>query len=299
MSAAFSTEVTARVGEVELCYQTIGEVGDRPLLLVMGLAAQMYWWPDGFCERLADRGFRLVRFDNRDCGASTVVDALGAPSLEAIFAGVDGAAPYLLSAMAADAAGLLDRLDLSAAHVVGASMGGMIAQALAIEHPDRVLSLASIMSTTGERSVGRPTAAAQEVLMTPPPLDDRAAYVDSVTAARGVIGSQGLERDEAWTREVAGRSFDRGVWPSGTLRQLAAIIASPDRTAGLAGVRAPTVVIHGSGDALIDGSGGRATAAAIPGAELVVIDGMGHDLPPAAWEPIVDAIAANADRAGG
>ena len=297
MSIASSPEAIARVGEVELCYQTIGEPGDPPMLMVMGLAAQMYWWPDGLCDLLARRGFRLIRFDNRDCGASSVLDALGTPSLEAALAGA-GAAPYTLSELADDAAGLLDFLAIDAAHVVGASMGAMIAQALAIEHPDRVLSLASIMGTTGERSVGRPTAEAQEVLMTPPPLDDRVAYIESVAAARGVIGSPGIDRDEAWTREIAGRSFDRGVRPEGTLRQLVAIVASGDRTAALGRLRVPTVVVHGTDDALIDVSGGRATAAAIPGAELVLVDGMGHDLPPAAWAPIADAIAANAARAG-
>jgi pimeloyl-ACP methyl ester carboxylesterase len=199
--------------------------------------------------------------------------------------------------MAADAAGLLDHLGIDAAHVVGASLGGMIAQTLAAERPERVLSLASIMSTTGNPAVGQPTAAAREVLMTRPPLDDRAAFVESVAASRAVIGSRGLERDEAWTREIAGRSFDRGVWPSGTLRQLVAIVASGDRTAALATVQAPTVVIHGTDDSLIGPSGGEATAAAIPGARPVMIDGMGHDLPPASWDPIVDAIVANAARA--
>jgi pimeloyl-ACP methyl ester carboxylesterase len=298
MRGASPPEAIARVGEVELCYQTIGKPRDPPMLMIMGLAAQMYWWPDGLCNLLVRRGLRLIRFDNRDCGGSSVLDALGVPSLQAALAGADGAAPYTLSKLAGDTVGLLDALGIAAAHVVGASMGAMIAQALAIEHPDRVLSLASIMGTTGERSVGRPTPAAQEVLMRAPPLDDRGAYVESVAAARAVIGSHGLERDEAWTREIAERSFDRGVRPDGTLRQLVAIIASGDRTAALRRLRVPTVVVHGTDDALIDASGGRATAAAIPGAELVLIDGMGHDLPPSAWGQIADAIAANAARAG-
>ena len=176
-------------------------------------------------------------------------------------------------------------------------MGGMIGQTLAIEHPERVRSLASIMSTTGERSVGLPTDEARNALMTPPPLDDREAYVESITAARDVLGSPGLERDEAWTRDAAGRSFDRGVHPAGTLRQLVAIISSGDRTEALGRLDVPAVVIHGTGDPLISVTGGEATAAAIPGAELVLIDGMGHDLPPPAWEAIVDAIALNAARA--
>jgi pimeloyl-ACP methyl ester carboxylesterase len=298
VTAALSDERTAAVGEVELAYQTLGNVGDAPLLLVMGLGAQMILWPDRFCELLAARGFFVVRFDNRDCGRSTVLDRPGALSLATALAGRRDGAPYTLSELAADAAGLLDQLGIETAHLVGASLGGMVAQTLAIERPERVLSLASIMSTTGELSVGQATAEAREVLMTRPPLDDRAAFVAASAAARAVIGSPGLERDDAWTREIAGRSFDRGVWPEGTLRQLVAIIASGDRTAALRRLDVPTVVIHGAADPLISPSGGEATAAAIPGAELVLIEGMGHDLPPASWEPIVAAITANAARAG-
>ena len=299
MSPAASVERLARVGSVELAYETIGDPADPPMLLIMGLGAQMILWPDGLCERLAARGFFLVRFDNRDCGRSTVLDGLGSPSLGAILRRAPGAAPYTLADMAADAAGLLDHLGLDAAHIVGASLGGMIAQTLAVERPGRVLSLASIMSTTGNLTVGQATAEAREVLMTRPPLGDRAAYVESAVAARRAIGSRDLERDERWARAVAGRSFDRGVRPDGTLRQLVAVIAAGDRTAALAGVRAPTVVIHGTDDPLIDASGGEATAAAIPGAELVLIEGMGHDLPPGAWERIAEAVAANAERAEG
>jgi pimeloyl-ACP methyl ester carboxylesterase len=296
--AVTSEERRARVGEVELAYQTIGDEANPPLLLVMGLGAQMIFWPDPFCELLAARGFFIVRYDNRDSGHSTVLNRLGSPSLrDALTRGAD-AAPYTLSEMAADGVGLMDHLGIGAAHVVGASLGGMIAQTVAIEHPGHVLSLASIMSTTGDTAVGAATAEAREVLMTRPPLDDRDAFVESAAAARAVIGSRGLERDESWTREIAGRSYDRGIHPDGTLRQLAAIVASGDRTDGLRRLDVPTVVIHGTDDPLITISGGEATAAAIPGAELVRIEGMGHDLPPPSWEPIVDAIAANAARAG-
>ena len=299
MSAApgVSEELRADVGEVELAYQTIGDAADPPFLLIMGLGAQMILWPDAFCELLAARGFFVVRYDNRDCGHSTVLEGAGAPSLQDALERGRDAAPYTLSDMAGDAVGLLDQLEIRAAHVVGASLGGMIAQTLTIEHPDRVLSLASIMSTTGDTSVGDATAQAREVLMTRPPLDDRAAFVESAAAARAVIGSRGLERDEEWVREVAGLSYDRGVHTEGTLRQLAAVVASGDRTESLRRLDTPTVVIHGSDDPLISVTGGKATAAAVPGAELVVIEGMGHDLPPPSWERIAEAIAANAARA--
>ena len=295
MIASFTPERRARVGDIELAYETIGGPAGQPMLLIMGLAAQMILWPDGLCRRFADRGFFVIRFDNRDCGRSTVLDRAGRPSLQAVLAR-RARPPYELTDMAADAAGLLDHLGITAAHVVGASLGGMIAQTLAIERPERVLSLASIMSTTGNGRVGQPTPEALEVLMTRPPLDDRSAFVESTIAARAVIGSRGLERDEEWTRAIAGRSFDRGIHPDGTLRQLAASIASRNRTERLRQIDVPTVVIHGTDDPLIDASGGRATAEAIPGAELVLIDGMGHDLPPAAWDRIVDAVAANAAR---
>lgn len=292
-----SDERLASVGEVELAYQTIGERSDPPMLLVMGLASQMIGWPDAFCELLADRGFFVIRFDNRDCGRSTVLDGAGTPSTGDALDGGSAAVPYTLSGMAGDAAGLLDALEVSAAHVVGVSMGGMIAQTLAIEQPERVLSLASIMSTTGDPSVGQATPAAQAVLFRRPPLDDREAFAEEIVNVRAVIGSQGLERDEEWSCEVARKAFDRGIHPDGTLRQIAAILASGDRSDALRALDVPTVVIHGRDDPLIGVSGGEATAAAIPDAELVLIDGMGHDLPPAVWERIVEAIAANAARA--
>ncbi len=283
------------VGEIELAHQTIGDPSDPPMLLVMGLASQMIGWPDAFCDLLAERGFFVIRFDNRDCGHSTILADAGTPSprdgLES------GRVPYTLSDMAGDAAGLLDVLEVAAAHVVGVSMGGMIAQTLAIDHPERVLSLASIMSTTGERSVGQATQEAQEMLWRRPPLDDREAFAEEIVLVRSVIGSQGLERDEEWSRDVARRAFDRGIYPDGSMRQIAAIVASGDRTEALRRLDVPTVVVHGTGDPLIGVSGGEATAAAIPGAELVLIEGMGHDLPPAAWERIVGAIATNAARA--
>jgi pimeloyl-ACP methyl ester carboxylesterase len=204
--------------------------------------------------------------------------------------------PYLLADMAADAAGLMDALGIERAHVVGASLGGMIAQQLAIDHPERVLSLASIMSTTGDPAVGQATDAARQLLLTRP-APERTAYIEGAVKARKVLGSVDGLRDDDLVREIAARAFDRGIYPEGTGRQLAAIIASGDRTPKLRELDLPTVVIHGSIDPLIGASGGRATAAAIPGAELLIIDGMGHDLPPGAWPRIVDALVDNFERA--
>ncbi len=291
------SERFAGVGDVELAYETFGEPADPAVLMVMGLGAQMIFWPEELCEMLAERGHFVIRFDNRDVGRSTKLDDHAPPPLTALLTGEVTEVPYLLQDMAADAIGLLDHLGIERAHVVGASMGGMIAQRLAIDHPERLLSLASIMSTTGEPEVGRPTPEAIAVLMTPPP-SDRDAYIDGFVAARRVIGSRGFPFDEARTRRLAERCYGRGYFPDGTSRQFAAILASPDRTPELALVELPTVVIHGSDDALIGVSGGEATAAAIPGSELVLIDGMGHDLPEGAWPPIAEALTRNFARAG-
>lgn len=288
-------ERLAKVGELELAYETFGDPADPAALMIMGVGSQMIQWPVGLCELLAARGYHVIRFDNRDCGHSTKL-AQPAPPLGKVIRGEVSEVPYGLHEMAGDAVGLLEALAIERAHVVGASLGGMIAQRLAIDHPGRVLSLASIMSTTGAPGVGTPTEAATEVLMSRP-ATERQAYIDGAVAARKVLGSVDGLRDDDLVREVATRAFDRGIHPDGTARQLAAIIASPDRTPELRRIQAPTVVIHGSIDPLIGLSGGEATAAAIPGAQLVVIDGMGHDLPPGSWVQIVDALVANFARA--
>ncbi len=287
---------TARVGEIDLAYETFGSAEDTPLLLVMGLATQMVGWPDEFCRMLADRGHFVVRFDNRDIGLSTHLDDAGAPDVLAVMGGDHSGVAYRLADMADDTAGLLDVLGIDSAHVVGASMGGMISQLLAIRHPQRVRSLTSIMSTTGDPAVGSPSEAAMGVLLAPPATDRESALQRSVDTYR-VIGSPGFEFDESGLRDRAGLSFDRAYDPAGVARQLAAILSSPDRTADLAGVGVPTLVVHGEQDALVNVSGGRATAAALPGAELLVVDGMGHDLPREVWPQLVDRIAALADRA--
>ncbi len=286
---------TTRVGEIDLAYETFGSPQDIPLLLVMGLATQMIGWPDEFCRMLAERGLYVIRFDNRDVGLSTHLDDAGAPDVLAVMGGDHSRVAYRLADMAEDTAGLLDALGLDSAHVAGASMGGMIAQTLAIRHPERVRSLTSIMSTTGDPAVGAPAQAALGVLLAPPATDRESAVQRAVDTYR-VIGSPGFEFDEHGLRERAGLSFDRAYDPAGVARQLAAILASPDRTADLARVAVPTLVVHGEQDALIDVSGGRATAAAIPGAELLVVDGMGHDLPRAVWPELVDRITALVDR---
>jgi pimeloyl-ACP methyl ester carboxylesterase len=285
----------ARVGDIEIAYETFGRRTDPPLLLVMGLGTQMLGWPDEFCAGLADRGLFVIRFDNRDVGLSTHLDDAPKPDIYAIFGGDTSTVSYTLSDMAAETVGLLDALGIDDAHVVGASMGGMIAQAVAIEHPERVRSLTSIMSTTGDRSVGDATQQAIGALMAPPARTREEAVERSVAGAR-IIGSPGYELDEAAVRERSGRSFDRAHDPLGVARQFAAVLASPDRTPRLRSLRVPTLVIHGRDDPLVRVSGGEATAAAIPGAELVVIDGMGHDLPRPLWSRITDLIVDLVER---
>ncbi|MGY2002387.1 alpha/beta fold hydrolase [Blastococcus sp. SYSU DS1024] len=286
----------ARVGDLELAYETFGETADPPVLLVMGLATQMIGWPDDFCRGLAERGLFVVRFDNRDIGLSTHLHDAGAPDVLAILGGDRSSVAYALTDLAEDTAGLLDALGLESAHVVGASMGGMIAQLVAITHPERVRSLTSIMSTTGDPAVGAPNEAAMGVLLAAP-AGDREGAIQRVVDTYRVIGSPGFEFDEAAVRDRAGLSFDRAYDPAGVARQLAAILTTHDRTADLAGVAVPTLVIHGEQDSLVGVSGGRATAAAIPGAELLVVDGMGHDLPREVWPQLTDRITALIERA--
>jgi len=284
-------------GGVTLCYETFGNPGDSPVLLVMGLGMQMIGWHEEFCTELADRDLHVVRFDNRDAGRSTHFRGRP-PTLAQLALRRFPATQYRLSDMAADAAGLLRELDLAPAHVVGASMGGMIAQMLAAEHPELVRSLVSIMSSTGSRRSGQPALALYRHVLRRAPAE-RSAYIEHVTRLFGIIGSPGFPRDDAQVRELAARGYDRDSDRVATGRQLAAILASGDRTAQVRGIAAPTLVIHGSADRLVNPSGGRATARAVGGAELMVVDGMGHDLPRGAWPRILDAIAEHARRADG
>jgi pimeloyl-ACP methyl ester carboxylesterase len=258
----------------------------------------MLLWDEEFCGLLAERGHYVVRFDNRDVGLSTKFDHAGVPDLMQIMArGADrSGVAYTLDDMADDAAGLLDALRIDAAHVVGASMGGMIAQTVAYRHAPKTRSLVSIMSSTGNPALPQAKPEAMAVLMTPRP-PDRASNVEAVVAAAKVIGSPAYPADEARLRERAGRMYDRAFTPLGTLRQMAAIFAHGNRAPRLGAVTAPTLVIHGAADPLVPVEGGRDTARSIPGAELLEIEGMGHDLPQALWERLADAIASHARKA--
>jgi len=285
--------VTANGIQIE--YETFGDGSNSPLLLIMGLGAQMIVWDTEFCQQLADRGFFVIRFDNRDVGLSTHFDDAPVPDIAAAMQGDTSSASYTLSDMASDAAGLLDALDIRAAHIVGASMGGMIAQTFAIEHPDKTLSLCSIMSTTGDTAVGQPTPEALAMLTSRPPQTAEEA-ADAAVAAAKVIGGKRYPLDEQRTRARAVEGWNRNHDDVGFARQLVGIMASGDRTSSLRDVTAPTVVIHGVEDPLVTPSGGEATAKAVPGADLVNVEGMGHDLPIQVWPQIIDVIVDNTGK---
>jgi pimeloyl-ACP methyl ester carboxylesterase len=288
-------EQRAPVNGIELAYQELGDPDGEPMVLVMGLGTQMIHWPQGFCELLVEHGFRLILFDNRDIGHSTWIDA-PVPGRVAMLLGLRRQLAYTLGDMADDLAGLIEQLEIAPAHVVGVSQGGMIAQVLGYRRPELVRSLGLIMTGSGKRVASLPRLRALGTLMRELP-DDRDAHIEALLRVFKVIGSPDYPEDEAWLREAIGAGFDRGNNPAGAARQLHAITASGDRSRRLAGVKAPTVVIHGTKDPLIRPAAGRALARAIPGARLEMIDGMGHDLPPALWPRIADLLAANAGRA--
>ena len=268
----------ARNGKVEICYDTFGSPDDPALMFVSGFGSQMIARPDEFCEAAAARGFYFIRFDNRDVGLSTKCE------------GID----YTLSDMASDAIAVLDDLDIDAANVVGMSMGGMIAQTLAVEHPGRVLSLVSLMSHMSADVVAA-TPEAQAIFMVPAPTT-RDEAIERLVHDRRVIGSPGFEFDEAEVRELGGLLYDRSNYPDGRIRQALAIQKAAPRAEALGKLDIPVTVIHGTDDPLIPVENGRRTAAAIPGAKLVLIEGMGHDLPRGTWEQILDAVASTAHR---
>jgi len=292
----------ATANGIEIEYETFGPPDGDPLLLIMGLGGQMTLWDEAFCEALASRGHLTIRFDNRDVGLSTWFDQAGVPDLaQAMMASLSGdplEPPYTLDDMADDAAGLLDALSIDRAHVVGASMGGMIAQTFAIRHPARLTSLVSIMSATGHPDSPQAKPEVMAKLLAPPP-DTREGRIEQSLDLWRTIGSPGFEMDEARIRERSGRDFDRAFHPEGTVRQMAAIVAHGSREEALARVAAPSLVIHGAADPLVPPGSGERTARAIPGAELLMIDGMGHDLPPQLFGTLANAIASHARKAAG
>lgn len=293
-----SAEQSARLdGGLELCYQTFGAPTADPLLLVMGLGGPMTWWHQDLCGRLAGAGFFVVRYDNRDTGRSSRVDGrVTRGGLVRAFLGRGPRPPYALVDLARDGFALLDHLGLGSAHVVGVSMGGMVAQSMALLHQDRVRSLTSISSTTGRRTVGWQSPRLLPMLLARTTAT-REGYVESSARMWQAIGSPDYRdtREEADAR--ARETYDRGVSAEGVLRQMLAIVSQPDRTPALRGLRTPTLVVHGLADPMVHVSGGRATAAAVPGAELVLVPGMGHDLPEPLWDDFVAAIRRVADRA--
>lgn len=285
---------TADANGVQLAYETFGDPDDPTILLVMGLGAQLLAWPEDLCSALADAGHHVVRFDNRDIGLSTKLDR-SPPSLPQML--LRRGTPYTIADMADDAAGLLDALGVDAAHVVGASMGGFISQTLAIHHAGRVRSLTLVMTSTGSRRVGRPTPAAMRQLATLPEPRTREQAMSAAVRVSKVIGSPAY-RDPERVRDLAGRQFDRSNNPAGRARQLAAVLAQPDRTRALRSITVPTTVVHGLEDPLVSVSGGLALAKAIPGATFRGHHGMGHDLPQPLLPTFVDDVLATVERAG-
>lgn len=280
---------------IEIEYETLGDPTAAPLLLISGLGAQLISWDDGFCEQLAARGFFVIRYDNRDSGLSTKMEAAGEPDLLAAIAGNPDPA-YQLDDMADDAVGVLSALGLGAAHIVGASMGGFISQLVAINHPGRALSLTSIMSGPGGADEVPPTPEGVEVLTKKPPAT-REERIDYSMWSRRVVAGSGDIFDEEVERRRAERAYDRSYYPVGTLRQLVATMAADSRIVRLSKVSVPTLVIHGVDDVLIPIGNGRMVAAAVPGARLLEFETMGHNVPKRFWPPILDAIAENAHKA--
>jgi len=292
-------KVTANGIQIE--YETFGNSSGRPLLLIIGLGGQLIFWDDVLCRDLAGRGHYVIRFDNRDAGLSTKFDGAGIPDLVETFGkivqGQKISTPYTLDDMADDAAGLLDALEIKRAHICGMSMGGMIAQTMAIRHPSRLLSLISIYSNTGNPELPQPKPEVMELLLAAPP-NEREASVEHMVRLFKTIAGPGFPVDDEWTRKIVAQCYDRCFCPQGIARQLVAIWAHGNRKPALASVKVPTLVIHGTADPLVSVEGGKDTAKAIPGAQLMLIEGMGHDLPHGgAWPRIVEAITGHTLKA--
>lgn len=296
------TPLLASCNGLQLAYDRFGDPHGQPLLLIMGLGTQMIAWDEAFCGELAERGFHVIRFDNRDIGLSTHLSTAAVPDIGKLLAQVLGgkpidpaSVPYTLGDMAQDTVALLDALNLADAHIVGASMGGAIAQEVAMRHPGRVRTLVSIMSTTGAPDLPPPQPQAMQILMTPTP-PDRAGYVARMQKVMQVLRPGSYPEEEARDIQRAERAFERGLNPAGYARQLAGILASGSRRERLGAVRAPTLVIHGEDDPLVPVECGRDVARHIPGARMLTIPRMGHALPRAAWPAIIEAIAGHAHR---
>lgn len=294
---------TLKANGLDIYHESHGDEGAETILLIMGLGAQMTAWPPGFYNRLLEAGYRVVLFDNRDVGLSEKLDDAGAPDipgiLQALRSGTKPPAAYTLDDMAADAVGVMDALGIERAHIVGASMGGMIAQLVAADYPQRTLSLISIMSSTGNPELPRSTPEATAVLTQrgPDPREDLEGFLAHSLKSSRVIGSPGYPADPAVQRASALANFERSYTPMGFQRQYAGVMASPDRRPKLATITAPTMVIHGADDALVPLAGGEDTARNIPGADLRVIPGMGHDLPAALHGTIADMVLEQAAKA--
>jgi pimeloyl-ACP methyl ester carboxylesterase len=288
---------SAHVNGIDLCYQPFGDAANPAVLLIMGLGTQMIAWDEMFCRQLAGHGFYVIRFDNRDIGRSTWLDQLEVPNPMLLLAksaiGFKPKVPYTLKDMAADTIGLLDALGIARAHVVGASMGGMIGQEMAVAHPERMITFTSIMSTTGDRKLPAAKPEATSMLVAKP-AESLEEFIPLYKKLMTVLRAGSFPEDEALDEPRAIASWQRGYHPAGSARQLAAIIASGNRTEALATVKVPTLVIHGRPDPLVPVEGGIATAAAITGAKLVIIERMGHALPLSAWDQVIDAIVAHA-----
>ncbi|MFW9822467.1 MAG: alpha/beta fold hydrolase [Candidatus Thorarchaeota archaeon] len=286
--------------DIEIEYETFGNLEDKPLLLIIGLGSQMIGWEEGFIKSLTDRGFFVIIFDNRDVGLSSKIDEAGDPDLMGAFTAVqqgkDFKTPYTLEDMADDAIGLLDALNIEKAHICGASMGGMIAQTVAIKHPSRVLSLTSIMSTTGNPELPQMSQEAAQVLFNPVP-PEREAYIENLVRVGKYTYGSGFPFNEEKVRSFAARVFDRCYYPQGAERQTLAVMVDGNRKDRLSDIKVPTLIIHGREDPFFPIEGGIDTHEAISGSELLIIEGMGHSLPPETWPQIAESIAKNAAKA--
>jgi pimeloyl-ACP methyl ester carboxylesterase len=288
-----SGQLFAKANGIELCYDTFGDLHARPLVLIMGLASQMVMWEDEFCKKLAEKDYYVIRLDNRDVGMSARLDNAGVPNVMALIEGKDVTIPYTLRDMADDAAGLLDTLKIPSAHIVGASMGGMIAQNLTIHYPDRVKTLTSIMSSTNDPTLPPPRPGAFSVLFKPFPLEKN-AYIETFINIWTVLSGPHYPFAHDRIMELAELTYSRGVNPKGAARQLAAILASKSRRQNLQSVKTQSLVIHGDADPLVPVECGIDTAKNIPGANLLILSGMGHSVPGELWPQIIDAIAKHA-----